>query len=76
MAWVAKCFREYDKLPDGRKPQDLAYKVESVWSGVAVDELYTDDPAEAERIAQCELAQAYDVHITHAGATEIRLARP
>jgi hypothetical protein len=74
MAWVAKCFRENDRLPDGRTPQSLAYKVESVWSGAVVDELYTDDPVEAERIAKAELAQAYDVHITHAGSTEIRLA--
>lgn len=69
MGWVAKCWRDHE-LPDGRAPETFAYMVEEFTymapdgDVYVTDTLYTDDPAEAARIATAMWDQGYGSRVT------------
>ena len=64
MAYVQRCWRAYEVPALGRTPESFAFKVEELDYNNVTDVLYTDDPAEAERLRLAMIDQGYDARIT------------
>lgn len=75
MAYMRRAFNWWD-APQGRTLDSFAFKLEQIWSESVVDELYTDDRSERDRIVKEWMEQLYDVRVTSVeGETLHRAAR-
>lgn len=55
-------FYEYE-IPSDRTPESFSFKVEEVWAGRAVEEYWTDERAEVDRIIGLRDETQYDVRV-------------
>jgi hypothetical protein len=56
-----------EDLPPGRAADSFRYHVQFLWDGAAVEDYYTDDPAERDRLVRAADEGEYDVLVQLGG---------